>query len=229
MASSSEREVTHPGGEWVPVEKPVESLEQDLLAVRPGGTIRIFCGEADPLVYNDDRFLEAAKRAKKSGATLWVITGPILLVDSAGRNGLLELASPEQDVVQKLYHRAARGSIPHFRIVDTIDIPRYYVEQPHAPLLPGDQRWCATARSLSRAQFERRVESDRILFDSWLTRLEETRFSDVSKLLPITIDRPTLYKLLIAARNKQLVFKYLGPADLLSLMSHSNNGNSVPV
>jgi hypothetical protein len=213
--STIEREKTQTI-EWLPVEKPLKSLVDDIRAVRKEGTIRIFCGEAHIAVYNEPGFLQAATYAKTTQkAKLWVITGPIMLIDEDGQNGVLLLK--KRGIIDKLYHRAARGSTPHFRLVETEDMPRYYAEFPHPPLLPVEDRRRVNTAKLFPSRLERLVEGDRVSFDSWLERLESMQETSSMNSLPLVTDPESFRGLLELARQKNLVFKYLGPHALLAL------------
>ena len=153
--------------EWVPVTRPIESFVEDVLAVRPGGTVRIFSGEANPVVYNDPRLLDALKIAKRErGATLLVTVGPALLTNGGIYSGLLLLA--ELGVVDALVARRVRGRGNHYRIVETDGYPRYYEEQHHSPLAPIEQRHCRDLTAVHPNEVEEIIAVTTAQFDSLL-------------------------------------------------------------
>lgn len=116
----------------------VGDLLRDFSSARKDGAIYSFCGEASPYVYSNPDFLEAARDAKRTrGVVLHVLTSPIILEDEQGTNGLLTLA--EEDVV-KLYPRVVRGVDAHFRVTETDGGLKYWVEEPHSPLQPLEER-----------------------------------------------------------------------------------------
>ena len=117
---------------WGPVTDPVAALVGDLRAVRRGGTIRILAGEASPFIYSDPAVIEAATFAKRERrATLHVSVGPFMTIDGHDFNGLLRLRRDR--VLESLTARQTRGSMGHFRIVETNDGYCYHEELPHPP------------------------------------------------------------------------------------------------
>ena len=117
---------------WGPVADPVAALVADLRAVRQGGTIRILAGEASPFVYSDPAVIEAFTYARRErDASLRVSVGPVMTIDGHDFNGLLRLR--REGVLDSLTARQTRGSMGHFRIVETDDGYRYHEELPHPP------------------------------------------------------------------------------------------------
>jgi len=200
--------------EWRHVTDPLEDLISDLLAVRKGGKIRIWSGEGNPAVYNDPRFRTAAEAAKSlREAEIVVITGPLLVVDNEGRNGLLELG---REGIITLYHRLARGATAHFRVTEGDEGYRYYTEYPHPPRFPLEKRLAADFGVVAPVDEEREAEKARFLFDSWVKRIEQRQSSAGSKL-PLLTDESGLALLIQTAERYDFVFDYLGPDELFAL------------
>lgn len=223
MTTPIESHSKWPASEWVPVARPIESLVEDLDAVRPGGIIRIFCGEANPTVYNDHHFLTSVRHVTQDrGARLHVITGPVILVDSYGMNGLILLK--EEGVIERLAHRRARYAAGHFRVVETERTYRYYAECPHDPLLAVEQRHCADLRPLRKSTIQKLAKEAIHIFDNWATDVIDIGTiveldSGPRVRLPLLATPDDFQTILKEAADKQLIFDYLDVADLLDLGS----------
>lgn len=204
--------------EWVPVIDGVEALVEDLHEVRSNGTVRIFSGEANTVVYNDDRFLQAAEDIVTSRhAVIRAITGPIVNVDEKGFNGLLDL---ERKSKAKVRHRVILGPMDHFRIVETDDGYRYYAEYPHAPLTPTSERLSRNLDAAALLPWDAfyLADSARSVFDSWWDRLGKMEKTiPCAEYLPFTATSSDLLGLIRIAEQEGKSFSYLNPEDLLSL------------
>lgn len=206
--------------EWIPVERAVDALVEDIEAVADGGVVRIFCGEAGPDVYNQETFLKAVRDVTRCrAAKVFVVTGPLLLINDEGRNGLLSL---HHEGSIELYHRLARGSAPHFRVVETGPdaIYRYYEEHPHRPMLPVADRKCANFKRVGDEDLQRLALAAIQVFEDWIERLSKMPKS-YSKELPLRTTQRGLTVLMDEAKDKGQVLKYLGPKDILELPSAS--------
>ena len=95
--------------------------------VRQGGEIVLLLGEADPSVYCDETFLDAARYASvKRQATISAITGPLLVVpDGWGEHHGLVRAH-RKGWIGDLRHRTARFGLFHFRVVETDGTPFFF-------------------------------------------------------------------------------------------------------
>lgn len=188
----------------------VKALVDDIKAVKKGGIIRIFCAEGNPNFYNNREFLSAAKFAKHTqGASIHVITGPILLVDDNGNNGLLHLE--KKRIIDRLYHRSVRSDTAHFRVVETDNGYRFYPELPHPPL--DGERHVANIGSLSEPQVQLLAKEAVALFESWEEGIKKSAKQD----LPLLMPESQLNALLNEAEKQNLVFEYLSPEKLKAL------------
>lgn len=205
-----------PEPEWLPVSDPVGRLTNDLLAVRPGGAVFVLCGEAHPDVYNDDRVLETMRYiARTSGAEIQVSTGPLLLVDQCGGNGLLQLAA--DGVIRRLYHRPNRGHVFHFRLVETVDgAYRFYREGVHAALQPLASRLALNTAARPRWELQARAEAARRLFESYAA-LDARLRAELRWYLPLRASVCQFEQVLAEVRARGLDFNYLSPLDLVGL------------
>lgn len=119
MATVAER--LHEGdSEWFLDEDPVNHLVADLAAVGEGSAIRMFVGEGRPGLYNHPDFLWAARSAKQDRRVMIrIITGPLIITDESGFNGLLRLV--EDRLVDEIYPLPERGEISPFRVIEDLD------------------------------------------------------------------------------------------------------------
>ncbi|MFN8526186.1 MAG: hypothetical protein U0821_24055 [Chloroflexota bacterium] len=204
--------------EWLPVRDSVRSFIEDLESVRFGGTVRVFCGEADPSVYNDPAFLATVRRIRaERNACVRVITGPILLRPSDGQdNGLLALL--ESGDIAELRHRRARYATGHFRVVETESYFRHYVEFPHPPLAPAETRSCRNFHALTPAAVHNLSLGAIDVFDEWRNHSVLHGSTDAPHL-PLQATADGLRRILAEADGRKLVFKYLDEFELYSLPS----------
>lgn len=187
----------------------VKALVDDIKAVKKGGIIRIFCAEGSPLFYNDPQFLEAAKFAKHTQrAIIRVITGPVLLVDENGKNGLLHLK--KKGIIDRLYHRPTRCWTAHFRVVETDEGYRLCKEVPHPPL--PNEAHIANIHDHSQEELEPLTQVLISLFDSW-----EESLAEISQEPPLRRTRSDLSAMLRKAEEQNLAFAYLNPEQLTDL------------
>jgi hypothetical protein len=190
-------------------------LVDDLLAVRKGGTIRIFCAEATPSFYNREEFLTAARKVKEmENASIHVITGPIVVTDDKGFNGILHLA--KKGIIDRLYHRSVRSHTAHFRVVETDNGYRFHPELPHPAL--DRKRHVANIGSLSEGEVQLLAKEAVALFESWEEGLKKFPAED----LPLLMSENLLEALLKKAEKRTLVFEYLSPEELKALQQSSS-------
>lgn len=203
--------------EWNVIPDRAGVLADNLRAVRPRGTIRIECGIAHPAIYNDPRVIEAFKEAKaKKDASIRVSTGPLLVTDENGVNGLVVLK--EIDVLDKLYHRPDCGISPSEYTVETDVGYRYYKEDMRLRSIPITKRRALNLQGLSRTSLRVLPSGADLIeqFDGLLDYMEKQRFPGYD-YLPIlaTIEQYDQIEKAAKIRGTDLV--YLGVRDIRSL------------
>lgn len=214
MTSPIERQPTSRPPETLPVERPVAHLAEDLEAVTHGGVIRLFCGEANPSIYNDPLFLKAAEYAKsRRAASIHVSLSPLVAADTRRRNGLIELW--KERVIEQVYCRPSRGAFTHFRVIPSNGHYRYYAEEYHPPLLPRAQRRALNPDAFSQQQFDRLAEEATLLFEGLREYLTEKQVSPLGRL-PLLVVQKDLSSLVQIAEQYGRSFDHLSVEDLLS-------------
>ena len=194
----------------------IQALIEDLAAARAEGTVRIFCGEAEPAIYNDEGVRAAVEAAvRERGVTLRVLTGPILLIDDHGVNGLLEWAA--SGLIRQLCHRPERGFTAQFRVVETDDGYCYREEFPHEALIDPDKQLVARLDLLSPRDIIVVSEEAISVFESWTEDCESWRPASVSAHLPLLATPSGLKKIIQAAESEDKVFDMLTADALLAL------------
>ena len=205
------------GPERWPVRDPLRAMVDDIRAVRQGGTIRILCGEAHFAIYDSQELRDALWYARhERKATTIVVSGPILLVrdgDSA-RPALLDLLRDK--LISALYHRPHRAAVSHFRVVDTDDVPRYYAEGPHLPLLPVEQRTCANFDGLAPEYLSALAFRASESFEVWRDRSIEHHLAKKQRL-PLLATEDDLARLVRLAWDRQMTLDNLASDELRAL------------
>ncbi|GEM_PF-4363584 len=199
--------------EWVPVTDAVGALASDLRAVRPNGKVRIYCGEADPTIYNHPQVLDAIEEVTRKNAQIRAVTGPVVLVDDKGVNELLRL--PQRG--HAIYHRAFRGPEHHFRVVESeLAGYRLWTEFPHRPMELMRTRRIMNLTAVSPERYQELAEYHKLLFEASATRAEEwSRDTDVTMPLVTTSkEYATLIEELSKADDDP---EFLFPDELLAL------------
>lgn len=164
MTRFSERWADYEPLKPLPVTEPIQSFVEDVRAVRQGGTIRIYSGEANPVVYNHPDVINAFVNAReKREATIRVSVSPAVVTDGSAYNGLLRLH--ERGIVQTIQQRPMRGKGSHYRIVETDGFPRYYEEAYHPPLAPLESRECIDLTPIDLNQARGVIETAIAEFD----------------------------------------------------------------
>lgn len=208
-----ERKIDFSSEEWLPVTGPVDRLIDDLRAVRRRGTIRIFCGEANPDVYNE-RFLETAEYVnRKLDAVILIMAGPIIVVNDSDFNGVL--AAHKKGFISQLHFRPARFSTAHFRVIETPDGYRFYTEAPHRPV-PTEEREALNFAPISPREQQLWAEDAVALFESWVKTIADMPVPG-RELLPLVTTKSGIGYLEAVAKEKKRFFDHLGPRQLLAL------------
>lgn len=120
------------------VENPLEALLMDTQQVKEGGEIRIFTGNL--VEFNDPRFAQVLESVKKERSTtkLSIITGPILLTDDEGYNGILTLH--KKGLVDQLIHEPTFGCGPYHHLIETFEDLIFYLAQYGSIITPLEER-----------------------------------------------------------------------------------------
>lgn len=183
--------------------------------VRRGGKIRIFTGEANPAVWNQEHVVQALTDAKEEqGAEIHVLTGPIVIVDENGFNGLLHLR--RLGFVDLLYARGRRESTPHYRVVETEDGLKLVTEHEHEPLF--ENTLVATASS-TNGVWDRFAKGHAEAFDG---NVHEVLLGFMTyRTNPLMGTAEVVAQLMKEADEHGLRFSYLPQENLLRLPSGS--------
>lgn len=109
-------------------EPPLEALIHVLEGVEEGGTVRVLTNKAT--VFNNPDVKNAFREAKRirRAASIKAVTGLIVVTDTDGHNGLLDLHQEEVDgvpVVDQMHHFEVLGFYDEY----------FAVENPNRPLL----------------------------------------------------------------------------------------------
>lgn len=105
---------------------PLTSLLEDVPELIKGGQIRIRTG--DLLEYSDPRFAQTLEVAKLTKwAVVRIITGPILVEDDAGFNGILYLRA--RGKIDELLISPSLGADSYYHLIETEKGIRFYEEQ----------------------------------------------------------------------------------------------------
>lgn len=189
----------------------IEDVIKDFREVGEKGEVLIFCSEGTP--YNLEEFVKAAKFAKrKMGATIRVITGPILVVPKKEKDSSKLLCLQEERIIN-LYHRPSRCSTPHFRVVRRNgNYLLHRLEMPHRPLHPSHERNIVDLSGLSKKQNQLWAKELVYLFESW-----QEVVADPVKELPLLMLTDELLKILEEAEKRNLPFNQLRPHELKQL------------
>lgn len=213
-----DQEPLSPDSEHIQSLEPVADLVQDLLSVRGEGIIRIFTGVAHPDMYNNQLVIEAIRYVRRvRDARLRILTGPLLMVDESGTNGLLRLV--EEGCFERFACKTTRDSTPDSRTVEVENGFRCYQEGPPLDVLPSQRRfrnplWV----SPYHLQWSARVANhDLDIFfedpDPDIKRMTRP----ISGSFPLVIPRTQYDAFKKAMRDAGKVFKYLSPEELLNL------------
>lgn len=203
--------------ERLPVKNSIESVVKDMAAVRRGGIIALYCGEAHPDVYNSESFLiEAHKLTEEMDAKITAITGPVVLVpdDERAPNGLIQLM--ENRTLDGLYHRRARFTTGHFRVVETDGIYKLYREETHAPGQDVETRWCDNIGRYSDESIQAQARDALYRFETWKSMAVPHALAK-EQGLPLITTPKRLAKIVAHVRSKDLDFNYLEAAEILEL------------
>lgn len=203
-----------------PVKDPIDALVKDLVAVRDGGQIGLFCGEADPFVYNSRPFLEAARDARETRkARITAITGPLLLVpeDESAANGLIQLVRDKGlDGELNLYHRRVRFTLGHFRVVESDDVHKLYREQAHLPGEGIETRRCDNMDEFSKESIRAQALDALARIETWKT-MALPHVEARQHGLPLLATPSDLTKIMARVLELDLDFNYLEPAEIQSI------------
>jgi hypothetical protein len=214
MTRFSERWADYEPLKPLPVTEPIRSFVQDVRAVRRGGTIRIYSGEANPVVYNHPDVINAFVDAQeKREATIRVSVSPAVVTDGSAYNGLLRLH--ERGVVQTIQQRPMRGKGSHYRIVETDGFPRYYEEAYHPPLAPVESRACIDLSPIDLNQAREVIETAIAEFDGDFASPE----GSTDQLPTLLVTASGLNHVVDEAHRHRTDFDLLGAEDIKRLAS----------
>lgn len=202
----------------LPVEHPVDDLVNDMLDVRTGGVIALYCGEAHPYVYNSQRFLDTAREVVEGQqAKIVAITGPVMLVpeDEQDHNGLVTLA--KQGTLKGLYHRRARFTTGHFRVVETGYVYKLYREESHAAGAGPVDRWCDDMSRFCDRSIQSQAEDALALFSEWKSMAVRHADAKKGQELPLITTPSKLARIVEHAESMGLDFNYLEPREIMDV------------
>ena len=198
---------------WIPVESVDSAREQlisDIRAVRKEGTVWIFCGSANPAVYDSGEFAETVREivSPPKQAKVLVMTAPfLLLAEERKSHALLELAETKAIA---LYHRNVLAVDAHFRVVETEEGHLLcHVEDPHPPL--ASQFRCLNRNLLGQRDQEGLANNVIAVFDAWANH--------PGMVTPgvLLTSAAILQHLMEQAKGADKPFDYMNQQDLLSL------------
>lgn len=192
----------------------IDEFVEDMGTVCEGGVIRVLTGEATP--FNDKRVTDALRAAKaKPGALIRIITGPIVLLNKEGSNGLMDL--PDRDtIIDELRHRPVRAHSEHFRVVQTGEREyQFHSKYSHRLLLAEQERTGLDTPDLPPAERLRLAEGAISFFDALLDRLKEISIPSVT--LPLRMTEEGLRSLADIASKERIVFDYTSADKLVAL------------
>lgn len=208
------------GERFTPIEsaeKSLQTLVADLGQVRQGGEVRIFCGSANPEIYDTDEFEGIIRK----------ITAPLISAKVRMLTGLVVLSKYE-DTLPRLFrlrdvpgfnmkHRIVRGVDAHFRTVETDNEAGYvyHQEYPHAELAPLDKLWILDTSNLTPGQIRGKAGILQDVFAAWYGRDDMS----TSTAFVTTVEK---YKQLIELSKvlpKDIPFDYLQLPDLVSIQA----------
>jgi hypothetical protein len=193
---------------WIPVQRPRELFLRDLRAARPGGVVRVWSGELNPMAYDSDAVEDTVRRlSMELGVDIRFLAGPLIATDDQGWNRVLQLA--EENVV-KVRFRETRTSIQHFRVVEAHRDLRYYVELPHRALSSAGSRRRMDGRVLPANALAAEAKRATALFDDYWDVLQECSE-------PVCATLPAIKRLARAASDVGLDLDDLGRIELLHL------------
>lgn len=217
---SVERLPSRPPLEWLAIPDRNElaiRVADNLVAASVGAVVRVFCGEANYRLYGHTAVVAALKRAKEQGASIAVITGPILVGEKDGQgrphHPLVELHN--EGIIAKLLHRPERGPIGAFHIVPANDGYRYYEAHPRPPKLPPEKRLYLMLSGLPIEQ----VQAGISVFDDFLYALEHAPQFPGSDQLPIILTQEEYEELSDIADARGVPLDCLAPLKIHSLQS----------
>lgn len=210
--------------EWITVEDPAAIMAENFRAVKPGGTIRIYVLEGEPILYNDVRVSTALQDAKEQGAKIRVNTASVVVVDDAGVNGLLQLH--QGGVIDSVETHPARGSARPFHVVEARDRLLYYEEGPQNVFagLQSRQRTIVNPELKDISAIARSASED---FDAYGKVFGKETHRQYPPL-PLLASEATFRAIVGEARQAGFGFTYAEPTRLLTLPSGSDLRSYVP-
>ena len=215
--------------DWLPVERPLEAIVEDMRHVRDNGVIALYCGEAHPDVYGARTFIETAHdMVEVRKARITAITGPVLLVpdDEHEQHGLLQLLKGGK--LTGLYHRRARFATGHFRVVETDGYFRYYREHTHLPVECVEDRTCENLLRLTPEEVHVQAKDALKSFHQWKSlavRHDQARAEN----LPLISTPSKLKELVENLTERGIDFNYLGPHEIVQEASKVKKGLVAPL
>lgn len=218
------------------VEWGLESVVDDVGRVREDGAVALYCGEANPDVYCDKSFVEKVFEVVESkGARVTAITGPVIVVPDgvAGEDhGLIRLATdPTLKSFRgtfKLFHRRARFTSGHFRVVETDGIPRLYRELPHTPGAPVEARWCENMKRFTEEELRAQADDALSRFSAWKS-MSVSHLRAEAEGLPLVTTTTSLPTVVEHIKAKGLDFNYLDAKQILDATADLDAGLIQPL